>query len=66
MVANTFSTSANVTTTEVNNRIQMSLKTCSSALAHCQVVLKYKLTYHGECDSQKSQWKSLTVFVLIN
>nr|XP_024661135.1 protein HEG homolog 1 [Maylandia zebra] len=57
MVANTFSTSANVTTTEVNNRIQMSLKTCSSALAHCQVVLKYKLTYHAEslCAAQKTQ-----------
>lgn len=66
MVVNTFSISANVTTAEVNNIIQMSLNNCSSALAHCQVILKYKLTYHGECDSQKSQWKSLTVFVLID
>ncbi|XP_063355619.1 protein HEG isoform X2 [Pelmatolapia mariae] len=57
MVANTFSISANVTTTEVNNIIQMSLKNCSSALAHCQVVLKYKLTYHVEslCAAQNTQ-----------
>ncbi|XP_039456366.1 protein HEG isoform X1 [Oreochromis aureus] len=57
MVVNTFSISANVTTAEVNNRIQMSLKNCSSALAHCQVVLKYKLTYNVEslCAAQNIQ-----------
>lgn len=46
---NMFSVSADVTSAEVYNSIQMSLSNCSSSLAHCRVVLQHKMTYHSQC-----------------
>ncbi|KAJ3591845.1 hypothetical protein NHX12_006976 [Muraenolepis orangiensis] len=52
-----FSMSANVTGEEVYDSIQTSLTNCSSATAHCGVVLHHQLTYHAEslCLAQKTQ-----------
>ncbi|KAG7268824.1 hypothetical protein CRUP_032574, partial [Coryphaenoides rupestris] len=52
-----FSVSADVTSDEVYDSIQTSLTNCSSASAHCGVVLHHQLTYHVEslCLAQKTQ-----------
>ncbi|GAA6230156.1 protein HEG homolog 1 [Lates japonicus] len=57
LAINMFSISTDVTSTEVNNSIQMSLKNCSSSLAHCRMALQHQLTYHAEslCVAQKTQ-----------
>ncbi|KAJ0005870.1 hypothetical protein NQD34_015764 [Periophthalmus magnuspinnatus] len=54
---NMFSISADVTSSEVYNKIQMSLTNCSSSRAHCPTVLHHKLTYHVEslCVAQQTQ-----------
>lgn len=56
LAVNMFSISADVMTAEVNNSIQTSLSNCNSSLAHCHVVLQYKLTYRVEslCVAQKT------------
>ncbi|XP_054644217.1 protein HEG [Dunckerocampus dactyliophorus] len=60
---NMFSISTDVTSAEVYNSIQMSLKNCSSSQSHCRVVLHHRLMYHVEslclaqriqCDSERS------------
>ncbi|XP_034059973.1 protein HEG isoform X2 [Gymnodraco acuticeps] len=55
--ANMFSISADVTSAEVYNSIQMYLRNCSSSLAHCRMVLHHQLTYHVEslCVAQKTE-----------
>lgn len=57
LAVHSFSVSADVTSEEVYNSIQMSLANCSTASAHCGVVLHHKLTYHAEslCLAQKTQ-----------
>ncbi|XP_061548699.1 protein HEG isoform X2 [Phycodurus eques] len=54
---NMFSSSSDVTTAEVYNSVQMSLKNCSSSQSHCHVMLHHRLTYHVEslCVAQKVQ-----------
>ncbi|XP_074515747.1 protein HEG isoform X2 [Sebastes fasciatus] len=54
---NMFSISTDVTSAEVHNSIQMSLRNCSSSLTHCRMVLHHQLTYHAEslCAAQKTQ-----------
>ncbi|XP_056145971.1 protein HEG isoform X2 [Lampris incognitus] len=54
---NTFYISTNVTSAEVFNSIQMSLSNCSTAAAHCRVLLHHRLSYHVEslCVAQKTQ-----------
>ncbi|XP_034418388.1 protein HEG [Cyclopterus lumpus] len=54
---NMFSITTDVTGTEVYNSIQMSLSNCSSAVAHCRMVLHHQLSYHVEslCVAQKTQ-----------
>ncbi|KAK7939626.1 hypothetical protein WMY93_002952 [Mugilogobius chulae] len=54
---NMFSISADITSSEVYNSIQMSLTNCSSSLAHCRMVLHHQLTYHVEslCVAQQTQ-----------
>ncbi|XP_020776035.1 protein HEG isoform X2 [Boleophthalmus pectinirostris] len=54
---NMFSISADVTSSEVYNSIQMSLAKCNSSLAHCHMVLQHQLTYHVEslCVAQQTQ-----------
>lgn len=54
MAVNTFSIAADVMTAEVNNSIQTSLSSCNSSLAHCHVVLQYKLTYRGGWDRRET------------
>ncbi|XP_042351094.1 protein HEG [Plectropomus leopardus] len=57
LAVNMFSISADVTSTEVYNSIQMSLSNCSSSVAHCRMVLHHQLSYHVEslCVAQKTQ-----------
>lgn len=50
--ANMFSISADVTSAEVYNSIQRSLRNCSSSLAHCRMVLHHQLAYHGKLHRQ--------------
>ncbi|XP_061735879.1 protein HEG isoform X2 [Nerophis ophidion] len=52
---NMFSVSTDVTSAEVYNSIQMSLKNCTSWQSHCRVVLHHRLTYQVEslCLAQK-------------
>ncbi|XP_057708851.1 protein HEG-like [Corythoichthys intestinalis] len=52
---NMFSSSSNVTSTEVSNSVQMYLKNCSSSHSHCHMVLQHRLTYHVEslCVAQR-------------
>ncbi|XP_061648544.1 protein HEG [Phyllopteryx taeniolatus] len=54
---NMFSSSSDVTSAEVYNSVQMSLKNCSSSQSHCHVMLHHRLTYHVEslCVAQKVQ-----------
>lgn len=54
---NMFSITTDVTSTEVYNSIQMSLSNCSSAVAHCRMVLHHQLSYHVEslCVAQRTQ-----------
>ncbi|XP_061827718.1 protein HEG isoform X2 [Nerophis lumbriciformis] len=60
---NMFSVSTDVTSADVYNSIQMSLKNCTSWQSHCRVVLHHTLTYQVEslclaqnipCDSERS------------
>lgn len=57
LAVNMFSISADVTSSEVFNSIQMSLTNCSSSLAHCRMVLLQHLTYRVEslCVAQQTQ-----------
>ncbi|KAM8858353.1 protein HEG isoform 2-T2 [Synchiropus picturatus] len=52
-----FSISTDVTSAEVFNSIQMSLRNCSSSVPHCRMVLQHQLTYQAEslCLAQKMQ-----------
>ncbi|XP_061697854.1 protein HEG [Syngnathoides biaculeatus] len=52
---NMFSSSSHVTSAEVYNSVQNSLKNCTSSQSHCHVMLHYQLTYHVEslCVAQK-------------
>ncbi|XP_052003833.1 protein HEG isoform X2 [Xyrauchen texanus] len=56
-VVNMFSLSANVTSTDVNNSIQMSLSNCSRTYSHCTIKLQHQLSYHVEslCLAQKTK-----------
>ncbi|KAM9850508.1 protein HEG [Aulostomus maculatus] len=57
LAVNMFSISTDVTSAEVYNSIQMTLRNCSSSLSHCRTVLHHQLTYHAEslCSAQKTQ-----------
>ncbi|XP_077584870.1 protein HEG [Stigmatopora nigra] len=48
LAVNMFSSSSDVTSAEVSNSVQMSLKNCSSSHSHCHVLLHHRLTYHVE------------------
>ncbi|KAL0963728.1 hypothetical protein UPYG_G00310080 [Umbra pygmaea] len=54
---NIFSISADVTSSEVNNNIQMFLNNCNSTPGHCRVVIIHQLSYHDEslCLAQNIQ-----------
>ncbi|XP_046869760.1 uncharacterized protein LOC124462201 isoform X2 [Hypomesus transpacificus] len=60
---NMFAASTEVTGAQVYHSIQMTLRNCSSASAHCQEVLHHQLSYHEEslclaqkvlCDTERS------------
>lgn len=57
LAVNMFSISADVTSSEVLNSIQMSMTNCSSSLSHCRIVLHHQLTYKVEslCVAQQTQ-----------
>ncbi|CAG5865474.1 unnamed protein product [Menidia menidia] len=57
LAVNMFSISTDVTTTEVNNSIQMFLSNCSFASTHCRMVLLHQLSYHtgSLCEAQNTQ-----------
>lgn len=44
---NMFSLFANVTSTDIDNSIQMSLSNCSRTYSHCTIKLQHQLSYHG-------------------
>uniref|UniRef100_A0A4W5MKK0 Heart development protein with EGF-like domains 1 n=1 Tax=Hucho hucho TaxID=62062 RepID=A0A4W5MKK0_9TELE len=54
---NMFSLSADVTSSEVYDSIQMSLNNCNSTAAHCRVVVTHQLSYQVEslCLAQNTQ-----------
>ncbi|KAI7808618.1 protein HEG [Triplophysa rosa] len=54
---NMFSLSANVTSTDIDNSIQMSLSNCSRTYSHCTIKLQHQLSYHVEslCLTQKTK-----------
>lgn len=54
---NMFSLSANVTSTDIDNSIQMSLSNCSRTYSHCTIKLQHQLSYHVEslCLAQKTK-----------
>ncbi|XP_028846939.1 protein HEG isoform X2 [Denticeps clupeoides] len=54
---NMFSISTNVTSADVYNSIQMSLRNCSQLSSHCRVVLEHRLSYRVEslCNVQTNQ-----------
>ncbi|XP_065108123.1 protein HEG isoform X1 [Paramisgurnus dabryanus] len=45
---NMFLLSTNVTSSDIYNRIQMSLNNCSRTYSHCTIKLQHQLSYHAE------------------
>ncbi|XP_065108124.1 protein HEG isoform X2 [Paramisgurnus dabryanus] len=54
---NMFLLSTNVTSSDIYNRIQMSLNNCSRTYSHCTIKLQHQLSYHVEslCLAQKTK-----------
>uniref|UniRef100_A0A8C2E6G0 Heart development protein with EGF-like domains 1 n=1 Tax=Cyprinus carpio TaxID=7962 RepID=A0A8C2E6G0_CYPCA len=60
LAVNMFSLPTNVTSTDVYNRIQMSLSNCSRTYSHCTIKLQHHLSYHAKslCLAQKTKCDS--------